>query len=171
MTACGCGRTVPVVSERWVALRKVTVRVSGTSCFVLVVKPGAGTAETRQIASAPMLNVTRPPTDCMLCTPAPPRQLLGALCPPVVAAVVGGRVVGVLVDGVAVGVLRGVGAGGVRGAEVAGTSGLGGADGVLKTVGSARAVGGSGEVECTTKRTARKAAVTVTAVQHSQIAR
>jgi hypothetical protein len=171
VTACGCGRTVPVVSERCVALRNVTVRVSGESWVVLVVKPGAGTAETRQIASAPMLKVTRPPTDCMLCTPTPPRQVLDEVRPPVVAAVVGGRVVGGRVDGVAVGVLRGVAAGEVRGADVAGTSGLGGEDGALKSVGSARAVGGSGDVECTTKRTARKAAVTVRAVQHSQIMR
>ncbi|MCM2430436.1 hypothetical protein [Streptomyces sp. RKAG337] len=60
---------------------------------------------------------------------------------------------------------------GVLGAEVAGMSRPGVADGVLKTVGSACAVGGRGAVECTTKRTARKAAVTVRAVQHSQIMR
>ncbi len=170
MTACGCGWMVPVVSERWFALEKVTVRVSGASWSVLVVKPGDGTAETRQIASAPMLNVTRPPTDCMLCTPTPPLQVFDVLRP-FTGAVVGGRVVGGLVDGVTVGVLRGVGVSGVLGAEVAGMSRPGVGDGVLKTVGSACAVGGSGAVECTTKRTARKAAVTVRAVQHSQIMR
>lgn len=170
MTACGCGWMVPVVSERWFELENVTVNVSGALWLVLVVKPGAGTAETRQIASAPMLNVTRPPTDCMLCTPTPPRQLLDAFWPPA-GDVVGGRGADVLGDGVAVGVRRAVGVSGVLGADVAGTRTPGVEDGAVKTVGSAWAVGGSGAVECTTKRTARKAAVTVRAVQHSQIRR
>jgi hypothetical protein len=109
-----------------------------------VVKPGAGTADTRHTASAPKRAVTCPPWDCTVWTPAPPSWQSAA-------GVAGGFGAGRL--GVAV--CDGAGRGLAEGVREGDGEGLG--DVVIgaripppAATGSARAVGGIGAVECTT---------------------
>ncbi|MEW2516611.1 hypothetical protein [Actinacidiphila alni] len=147
------------------------MRVSGALCFVLVVKPIAGTAETRHTASAPKRTDTWPPVDSKLCVPAPPEQsggrwLLGAGGAGVVVRSAGAVVAGRVADGDTVGLRVCVGGLGVAvGAPI--TTELG--ESVTIPAATSRALGGSGAVEPTTKRTVSDTAVTVRTVHDSQI--
>lgn len=171
MTSCACGCSVAVSSERWCAPVKVTVSVPGPGCAVLVVKPSAGTAETRQTASAPKRTVTWPPTVAKLCAPAPPEQSARPALDGAGRGVVGAA--GAVGDGRRVGDVGAPVADGVDGVDagvptVTGPPVPPGAA-VASTVETPRAVGGSGAVDPTTKLTVRNTAVAVSAVQDSQI--
>jgi hypothetical protein len=167
-----CGRNVAVSSERWREPVNVMVSVSGALCRVLVVKPIAGTAETRHTASAPKRTDAWPPVDSKLCVPAPPSQS-GGRCVLGGAAVTGGdvavpvavTVAGRWVVGDAVGLRVRVGGGVAVGEPI--TTELG--ELVAIPAATSRVLGGSGAVEPTTKRTVSDTAVTVRAVHDSQI--
>ncbi|PWI40944.1 hypothetical protein CK485_26500 [Streptomyces sp. ICBB 8177] len=138
---------------------------------MLVVNPCAGTAEMRQTAFDPMRTVTWPPTDCTVCTPTPPSQ--SAPWYPCEDGADDGCGEGGRRDG---GGLDGAGcADGDTGADLLGSATAvpisGDAEAPASALGTAGAVGGRGEVDPTTKRTARKTAVTVRAVQDSQTRR
>lgn len=176
VTSFGCGWSEAVICERWWAAENVTTRVSADGWPVLVVKPCAGTAETRHTAETPQRMVTWPPRACTVCVPAPPWQPAGSW----VAAGRAGTGGVVLCRGA--GVCDGTRCAGCDGrgdGPVTAGRGEGGAGAVARGVaaalpndeGRARAVGGSGVVECTTKRTVTKTAVTATAVQASQTRR
>jgi hypothetical protein len=135
----------------------------------MVVKPSAGTAETRQRAPSPKSSVTCPPTDWIVCVPAPPGQLAALLeladAPGCCGAVVWWEGCGADGEGE-----RRDEEGEARplAAAVAVPVACGREEDTANTVGIACAVGGSGVVERTTKRTVRETAATVSVVQDIQ---
>lgn len=61
-----------MIRERWSRLLNVTTSVPGSDCVTSVVKPGAGSAETRQTAPFPKLIEACPPLERTVCAPTPP---------------------------------------------------------------------------------------------------
>lgn len=168
-----------MISERWRLAANVTFSVCGAFCSVLTVKPWFGTAEIRHTPPPPNRTVALPPSDGTVYTPAPPSSHPGSPPPP------GDR--GGVVRALGVGVGVGVGPGGSslvrdgvgRGARLVG-DGLGVAVTVLDTVGrggagssfgAVCATGAVGRVEPTTKWIVMMTAVTLAAVQDSQMIR
>ncbi len=178
------GSVDAVISERCRSAAKVTVSVCGEPCSVLAVNPWLGTAEIRQTPPLPKRTVALPPWAEMVCTPEPPSWQP----PPEGAAggfVDGGGAV-VRATGVGVGggggaavvragageVVRGLGLGfGEGDGEADGDGeGEGAADGDAgKGPGADWATGAVGRVDPTTKWTVSMTAVTLAAVQDSQI--
>lgn len=168
-----------MISERWRLAENVTFSVCGALCSVLTVKPWFGTAEIRHTPPPPNRTVALPPSDGTVYTPAPPSSQPGSPPP------AGGR--GAVECGLGVGVGVGVGSGGsalVRdGAGLGGRlvgDGLGVAVTVLETVGrggagsslgAVCATGAVGRVDPTTKWMVMMTAVTLAAVQDSQMIR
>ncbi|MFG3102145.1 hypothetical protein ACGFZL_16715 [Streptomyces sp. NPDC048182] len=166
-----------MTSERWRLPENVTVSFSGASCRVPTVNPWFGTAEIRHTPLAPNRTVTFPPSDGTVYTPAPPSQPWapppagdGAGADGAVRVGVGLGVRGARAVGEGGGVLgrallgEGLGAGGVLAA------GVGRGEGVSSS-GADRATGAVGRVEPTTKWMVMITAVTLAAVQHSQMTR
>ncbi|NHI04827.1 hypothetical protein STPH2_0190 [Streptomyces sp. KO7888] len=159
----------------------VTFSVCGAPCSVLTVKPRFGTAEIRHTPPPPNRTVALPPSDGTVYTPAPPSSHPWSPPP------VGGRGGVVLGLGVGVGVGVRVGSGGfspVREGVGLGLRLVGDGDGegctVLETVGRGEAgssfgavcaTGAVGRVEPTTKWIVMMTAVTLAAVQDSQMIR
>ncbi len=170
-----------MISERWRLAANVTVSVPGSLCSVLTVNPWFGTAEIRHTPPPPNRTVALPPSDGTVYTPAPPSSHPRSPPSPPPPVGCGGGVVRRLGVGV------GVGSGGfalVRDGDGLGLrlvgDGLGEGFSVLVTVGrgdvgssfgAVCATGAVGRVEPTTKWIVMMTAVTLAAVQDSQMIR
>lgn len=168
-----------MISERWRLAVNVTASVCGALCRVLTVKPWFGTAETRHTPLPPNRTVALPPSDGTVYTPAPPSSHPGSP-PPAVGrgGVVRGPGTGVGVadgsggfsevrDGVGLG-FRLVGDGLGEGFTLSEAVGRGEAG---SSLGAVCATGAVGRVDPTTKWIVMMTAVTLAAVQDSQMIR
>ena len=175
-----CGRLVAVISERWRLAENVTVSFCASPCSVLTVKPWSGTADTRHTPSPPKRTVALPPSDGTVYTPAPPSSQAAG---PTASDDGVGEVVRAVGVGVGLGsggcaLLRdgaGLGPGarllgdGLPGEGLPVPDGAGAGD--EGSSGADCATGAVGRVEPTTKWIVRMTAVTLAAVQESQMIR
>lgn len=173
--AFATGSIVAVMTERWSALVKVTVRVSSAVCDVVALNPRPGIAEIRHTPPLPYRTVTLPPCEGTVCRPGPPSSQstegFGAVVRGVPVEAFAGVDVDAEGDGCPVAV-------GEPLADGLGDCGLGDwpcpachAGGESKTIGADRATGGVCLVEPTTNWTVTSTAVTLAAVHDSHMSR